>query len=399
MWDDKAAVNVLATTPFTRIDSQKRKDCRVMYADTMRDVKLLNGSAALIATQPEYLLDCIDTLEKDYDLPRGVESRRNKSMINASIYWVFDLNPSNVEEHIAYAKKGGFRMMLLYYSCMLTRGFSYRFCGDYEYKDTYPNGAEDLKMVLEKIRAAGISPGFHVLQTHIGIDSHYVTPKVDRRLNHVRQFTLSRPVSADDDVIYVDQNPEGSVMNETGRVLRFGKEAIHYEGYSSEYPYCFTGCKRGHYNTLPAEHEEGTGGGILDVSEFGRGVSIYADQRTTLPDEIAEDLAAVYNLGFEFIYYDGSEGVNPPFEIYVPYSQYRVYKKLKKAPLFCEGAAKAHFSWHMLSGGNAFDTFPMKVFKKKIAEYPLEEAGRMTNDFTRVNFGWWRGDEMTMPDI
>lgn len=399
MWDDKAAVNLLATNPFPRVDSQKRKDCRVMYADALREVKLLQCGVALVATQPEKLLDCIDSVEKDYDLPRGVESRRARETINASIYWAHDINPDTVDEHIYWAKKGGFRLMLFYYACMVTKGCSYRTCGDYEYKDTYPNGAEDMKMVLDKMRAAGITPGFHFLQTHIGIDSHYVTPRVDRRLNLVRRFTLSRSISAEDDVIYVDQNPEGAAMNENGRVLRFGKEAIHYETYSAEYPYCFRGCKRGHYNTIPEAHEEGTGGGVLDVSEFGRGVSIYADQRTDLPDEIAEELATVYNLGFEFIYFDGSEGVNPPFEIYVPYAQYRVYQKLKKAPLFCEGAAKAHFGWHMLSGGNAFDIFPKPIFKEKIAQFPLEEAPRMANDFTRVNFGWWLLDNATMPDM
>ena len=54
-----------------------------------------------------------------------------------------------------------------------------------------------------------------------------------------------------------------------------------------------------------------------------------------------------------------------------------------------EGAAKAHFGWHMLSGSNAFDIFYPEEFKEKIDEYPAAEAPLMQRDFTRVHFGWW----------
>ena len=67
----------------------------------------------------------------------------------------------------------------------------------------------------------------------------------------------------------------------------------------------------------------------------------------------------------------------------------RVYSLLREKPLFTEGAAKAHFSWHFQAGGNAFDVFPPEVFKRMIARFPLEEAPRMKQDFTRLDFGWW----------
>jgi hypothetical protein len=40
-----------------------------------------------------------------------------------------------------------------------------------------------------------------------------------------------------------------------------------------------------------------------------------------------------------------------------------MYKLFDKAPIFSEGAAKSHFSWHMITGGNAFDMFTYDVFK------------------------------------
>ena len=68
--------------------------------------------------------------------------------------------------------------------------------------------------------------------------------------------------------------------------------------------------------------------------------------------------------------------------------RYRVFKRLNPAPLFAEGAAKSHFSWHMLSGGNAFDVFSPEEIKQQTCRWPLEEAPRMRQDFTRLNFGW-----------
>lgn len=386
-WDDKVAVNVLATMPFARIESERRKGYRIMTADALRDIQLQGVSAALIVSSANGFMDAMASLEEDYGLPKGVESRRSDT-INASIYWTATLTPENVDEQIKYAKMGGFSCMMLYYTCMCKEQKGYGLCGDYDYRDEYPGGKADLIAVLEKIKAAGITPGLHVLQTHIGLWSRYVTPVADHRLNITRRFTLSKPLGTDDTTVYVEQNPLGTVMADGCRTLKFAGELISYEGYSTTYPYCFTGCKRGAHDTNVVSHPMGLMGGILDVSEFGA-VSVYLDQYSDLQDEVADKIADIYNCGFRFIYYDGSEGTNPPFEIHVPNAQYRVYNKLNPAPLFCEGAAKAHFSWHFLSGGNAFDVFPPEVFKEKISQFPCEEAPRMRQDFTRLNFGWW----------
>ena len=395
-WDEKAAVNVLATSPYSRIDGELRKGYRILSAETLRDVKLKGCGGALIVAAAKELLDAIEDVEKDYDLPRGVQSRRD-SKINASSYWTDKATPLNIDEHIAYAKKGGFRMMLLYYTCIFKEIGGYRSNGNYDLREEYPNGIADVKAMLEKIKAAGITPGIHFLHTHIGILSRYVTPVADHRLHLTRYFTLAKPLATDDTTIYVEQNPEGTVTHPRCRILKFGGELIAYEGYTTEVPYCFTGCKRGVYETKVTGHELGLIGGILDVSEFGA-TSVYLDQNSSLQDEIADKLAEVYNVGFEFVYFDGSEGTNAPFEIYVPLAQYRVYRKFNKAPLYCEGAAKAHFSWHMVSGGNAFDTFPMPIFKEKLIQHPAEEAPRIAQDFTRLNFGWWLYAQDTQPD-
>ncbi len=400
VWDEEAAVCVLATSPHARIDSERRHGYRVLTADAVRGIKLVGCSAALIAAPgSEALLSSIAALEEDYDLPRGVENRKNKKALNSSAYWTYDINPENVDEHIKYAKLGGFRLMLIYYRALFKNSeVGYVSCGDYEYSKKYPKGRASLKEMLDKIKAAGITPGIHFLQTHIGLESQYMRPTVDRRIHLTRHFTLARPLLKTDTVIYVDQNPEGSVMFDLCRRLNFGGEMISYEAYTTEPPYCFTGCVRGFNETIIKEHPLGEIGGIIDLTEFSA-TSAYIDQNTDLQDEIAEKLADAYNQGFEFIYFDGSEGTNAPYEYHVPNAQYRVWKKLKTKPILTEGAAKAHFGWHFLTGGNAFDVFPPAIFKASIDRFPLTEAPKMRDDFTRINFGWWRFHRTYQPDM
>ena len=393
----ESSVCVMSTSPEAFSDSERFGDIRTLYTDSRRGFKLKECPAVLICRPTDKFLDAVEAVENDFDLPKGVASRRDP-LINASIYWVSDLSPSNLEEHISYAKKGGFRLMLIYYTSMFCEGRLYQYCGNYDYRDSYPEGRKTLEEMLRRIKSEGITPGIHFLHTHIGIGSRYVTPKADYRLNLTRRFTLARDISETDDEIFVEECPIDATTVDGTRLLRFGSEIITYEGYSEERPYRFYGCTRGHFGTEISSHSRGDCGGILDISEYGA-TSIYLDQNSDLQDEVGDKIADAYNAGFEFIYFDGSEGTNAPFEYHIPNAQYRIYKKLNKAPLFCEGAAKAHFGWHMLSGANAFDVFPTDIFKEMIIEHPFKEAAHMQKDLTRVNFGWWAFYADTRPDI
>ena len=403
IWDDKVAVNVLAADPCANADSEEGEGYRILQAGVDEKVKLTGVTAALITCAKDKLLDKIAIVEKDYNLPHGVDSRRGK-LYDASYYWTVDVTPVNVDEHIKYAKQAGFRAMLIYYTAFLESN-GYRLLGNYDkWRPEYPNGKADLEAMLTKIKNAGITPGIHILHSHIGRDSKYVTPVPDHRLNLLRIFTLSEPLSKNDTTIYVEQNLANTTMASNRRVLKVGTELISYKNYTTTRPYKFTGCVRGIDETTINAQPEGYMFGLLDVSEFGA-TSVYIDQNSDLQDEVAEKIADIYSAGFEFVYFDGSEGVNPPFWYNVSGAQWRVFSRLKPEPIFAEGAAKTHFSWHMLTGGNAFDIFSPEVLKKETRRHPFKEAPRMKDNFTRLNFGWlgyWVPDEKTVgtqPDM
>lgn len=387
VWDEKAAIAVIAGDPLVAVDSEHRNGYTILSATLARDRETIGGSAIIVGGVGEVdFMSSMESAEHDFGMPQGVSSRRDPRL-NASIYWTGNANPENIDRHIELARKGGFRMMLFYHSCFAEDG-SYRHLGDYDWSKNFPNGEVDLKCMLDKVKAAGITPGFHTLQTHIGLESRYITPVADHRLNKTRRYTLASKLGVNDDVVYVEESTINAPTHEKCRVLQFGGELILYTGYTKSRPYCFTGCSRGAFKTNIAEHHLGEIGGTLDISEFAA-ISCYIDQKTSLQDEVAEKIAKIYDAGMEFCYFDGSEGVDPPCGINVSLAQYRTVSKFKKQPLFTEGAAKSHYGWHLQAGANAFDVFKPEVFKEKIAEYPLAEAPVMRKDFTRLDFGWW----------
>jgi hypothetical protein len=403
VWDNKLAINVLGTDRYARIDYEEGEGYRILKAGVVDKVKLKGVGAALITCSMDKLLDNIGRVEEDYNLPHGVNSRRNE-LYHSSYYWSGDVNPNNVDQHIKYAKLGGFRAFLIYYPAFL-EGRGYRNLGDYRIqKSKYPNGLDDLIAMLNKIKSAGMVPGLHFLHSHIGRDSKYITPIPDPRLNLLKIFTLADPLAKNDTTIYVAQNPANSAMADNRRVLKIGTELLSYKNYTTSRPYKFTGCVRGIDKTTVNSQPAGFLFGLLDVSEFGA-QSVYIDQNTDLQEEIAQKLADIYKAGFQFVYFDGSEGVNAPFWFNVSAAQWKVYCQLKPEPLYAEGAAKTHFSWHMLSRGNAFDIFKPELLKESIRKFPAEEAPRMRDNFTQINFGWlgyWVPDKKTIgtqPDM
>jgi hypothetical protein len=374
-----------------------------LRAGVVEKVKLKGVGAALITCSTDKLLDNIMQLEEDYNLPHGVNSRRHE-LYNSSYYWSGNVTPNNVDQHIKYARMAGFRTFMIYYPSFI-EGRGYRSLGDYNWrKKEYPDGRDDLKSMLDKIKSAGMVPGFHFLHSHIGRESKYVTPVPDHRLNLLRIFLLAAPLGKNDTVIYVEQNPAGCTMANNRRVLKIGTELISYKYYTTTRPYKFNGCVRGIDKTTVNSQPVGYMFGLLDVSEFGA-QSVYIDENTNLQEEIAQKLADIYKAGFQFVYFDGSEGVNPPFWFNVSAAQWKVYSQLSPEPIFAEGAAKTHFSWHMLSRGNAFDIFQPELLKESIRKFPAEEAPRMRNNFTSINFGWlgyWVPDDKTVgtqPDM
>jgi hypothetical protein len=381
LWDEDVAINLLATDSYCRIDAQERPGYKIFQAGGVREVKMEGVGAALITTSKNKLLDRIDQVEHDFNLPLGVESRRCKEY-KYSYYSVRGkLSPENIDEHIAFAKKAGFRQFVIYYM-----NFA-KTMGHFLWRKEFPNGMEDLKEITRKIRAAGMVPGFHIHYNKATLDDPYVTPVPDGRLNQRRIFTLNKNLSKGATTIIVEENPKGCTLEKGRRMLKIGTEIISYEGYTTKPPYQFLNCKRGALNTTPAKQLKCAMLGLLDIDFWP--IFVRFNQNTDIQDEVAMRLANIIEkCGFRFIYYDGAEDVNPPYWYNVTKAQLVVYNALKTKSLFAEGAQKSHYGWHILTRGNAFDTFRPEDIKTATRRYPIEAIKMISNDFSSIDFGW-----------
>lgn len=401
VWDERNAAAVVSASPHPEVDHEEVEKTGgggdgggvVLFAELRKDVKMRNEPVALVVgAGREDFLDAMDALERDFDLPRGVESRR-RAIINTSIYAAERFSPDSVDEVIATARRAGMRLVKVRYPSVVKELASWGACGDYDWRtDVWTNGEADLKAATAKLRAAGIVPGLHFLQTHVGLKSRYVTPVADPRLGKTSYFTLAEPIPEGTNVISelrVEERTCEVPAYAPMRILQFGGELLSYERTSDEPPYRFFGVRRGAHGTRPQAHPSGQIGGLLDISEYGTPGSCYVGQNSSLQDEVAARIARIYDCGFGFVYMDGSEGVQPPCGVNVGLAQYRVWRKLREKPLFAEGAAKSHFSWHILSGANAYDGPVPERFKDFLMRWQVVQAPLVAQDMTRCDFGWW----------
>lgn len=379
-WDDQVAINLLATDVYTRVDDRPEKGYHIMRAGSLREIKLTGTGAALIVTTCDSLLDRVASVEQDYNLPGGVQSRRHQDY-QFSYYECREVSPKNIDEHIQYALRGGFRMMVFYYPDFATTA------GHFPWSREYPNGIEDLQFVTGKVQEAGIIPGFHMHYNKAHIHDPYVSPVPDCRLNLRKIFSIANPLNDTSTTITINENPGDITLLKGRRLLRIGEEIIEYTNYTNVRPYCFTGCKRGVLGTKIKSYPKGHSIGLLDVDNWP--IFIRFNQQTSIQDEVAERLAGmVKEAGFQFLYFDGAEDVNQPYWFNVSLAQKRLYDKLQPKPIFAEGSCKTHFNWHMMSRGNAFDTFDPEEIKEAVNERYIPAAEYNAENFTTVNFGW-----------
>ena len=380
-WDNNVAVNILATDPHAKIDAIERPNYHLMSAGMETEVKLMDVGAALITTSTNNLLNCIDQLERDYKLPLGVESRRNPDYPR-SYYELRNVTTQNIDRHIVYAKEGGFKIMVIYYTDFATS------MGHFVWNEkTFPNKMADLQEITRKIKDAGMISGFHIHYNKAAKNDPYVSPIPDSRLNLPKLFTLSDSIDATTTTIVVEENPRGCPMEDGRRFLKLGNELVSYTNYTTTRPYTFSGCKRGELNSTIKSVEKGYKFGLLDVDTWP--LFIRFDQRTSIQDEVGKRIGDIYSqAGFQFVYFDGAEDINPPYWYNTSKAQLDVYKHLNPKPLFSEGAMKSHFGWHIITRGNAFDLFPPKYIRDATIKYPIPAAKYMADNFTSINFGW-----------
>lgn len=347
-WDERFAACVLACNDRTDGGSHG-----VPTARAYREYGIVGAKVAIIGVPtggPEpasKLLDAIETVELEQGLPHptinGVWIKRAPERF-ASYLMCGGVNQQNIDQVIEFAR-GGFGCIEIFWE---------RSTPSHEPNPAqFPDGLAGLKAVADKVHAAGMQLGMHVMQGMVGWGSKndpYITPKADPRLLQNRHATLAAPLDTTSTEIRVRESAGG--WPEKGDLYIEG-EIVRYEKLT---PNGFAQCQRGLHKTTVVAHAEGTRVGHLLNCFPIWGHTVYCpDVNSTMIDEICDRIAHVFNeVGADMSYFDGGEevAVQPPHWRNQGRIALGVQSRLRK-PVILEGnALYTHLSWHVISRGS-----------------------------------------------
>ena len=351
-WDDRFAVCVLACNDRTDCGSHG-----VPTARAYREFGIEGARVAIIGIptgRPDpaaRVLDAIETVELEQGLPHptfnGVWIKRAPERF-ASYLMLSNVSRQNIDQVIELAK-GGFGCIELTW---------WKSVPGYEPNPKlFPNGWADMRRVADKVHAAGLQMGLHVVQGMVGWTSKndpYISPKADPRLLQDRHATLAGPLEPKATEIHTREStaewqPHGDLFLE-GEIVRYAKRL----------PNGFAECRRGVHQTTVVPHPAGTRlGHLVDCFPIW-GFNIYCpDIKSTMVDEICERIARAFNAtGADMAYFDGGEeiAVQPPHWRNQGHTVLGVQSRLRR-PVIVEGnALYTHLSWHVITRGSpSFD--------------------------------------------
>lgn len=313
-----------------------------------------NIRLAVLCTPTAQTLAAIEQIELQYGLPHltlGGEWFRNSSLLREP-YLFTDLKAENVDEVIAFAKRGGFGYVMTFSSTWSTS------LGHYPINErSFPGRMAGLKEVADKLHAAGVKLGIHLLSACISVNDSYVRPVPDARLAVSRTFELAEDLSAGATEIPVAGSLAGMAKEDSyataGCDLWIGDEIISYRGYT-ESPPRFTNCLRGRFGTKAAAHKAGQ-----PVRYLLKRYNMYLPNPSTdLLHEIAQRIADVCNeCGVDMIYFDGGEAMNATGRGWhdAHWIHREVARRLKREVLISGSGGNGGYGWHVHMRGNAND--------------------------------------------
>ena len=350
-------------------------------ASTSSEHGLVGHRVGLAAGPREQLIPMLRSMASNEPVPKsncggpwsiGSEQTRGS-------YLFANLALKDIDAWIELARRGGFTNLHLH-------GW-WSTLGHYEPRLAYfPNGLDDMKVAAQRIREAGLTPGFHTLTACISTNDPWVTPVPSPDLIALHSYTLAKPLSATDTTIYVKELPAADhdvvwSYSCNGNALRVNDELIRYSDISRTEPYAFLNCERGAFKTAASDHPQDAAVDYLQQ----RYLAFYPDPKSPLAAELTDRIAKVYNeCGLGMIYFDGSEGMRSRYGIDA--MRWAIFRRLEGG--VTEASEWGHNSWWFHSRLGAWDhpVWAMKRFHDEHIRLALQ--CRMGN-LLEPQLGWW----------
>ena len=374
---------------------------RILSANAYKRHGVENAQCAVVAATAQNWPKAVERMQRTAGIPSpkpGGGWRDASQHVRDSYFFLTYFNVDEYEAALQFAKRGGFKQILLLQNSWCESTGHYRVN-----EKNFPGGLPTLRRTIEKFRAEGIRFGFHLLAASVDRNDPYLAPTPDERFLLGESTTLAADLSADPSektirtatdatVFPVGQDPYMG----SGQVVRIDDELIGYGGVDAN---GLTDCERGLYGTKIAAHKKGS-----NVSHFIRAYGYHLpDLDTDFIDEIAGNFARVANeLPLDMIYFDGSELLQRPGDgsehwYYNARLHKAFYDKINDKNILYQGSSCSPYSWHMISRSASADGHD------DLKAYLEERSGGflgMKDNNMRLDVGWYYGyDRNATPDM
>lgn len=299
---------------------------------------------------------------------------------NRGSYLFADLAHAATDDWIELARRGGFSYIHLH-------GW-WRTLGHYEVSpNLYPKGLEDFRDTVARIHTAGLKAGIHTLTGCIDTRDPWITSEANSNLIAAARYTLARPLSPTDTVLYVNEKPGSGhdvvfTYSGNGNAIRIGSEIIQYSEIIAEPPYAFAKCTRGAFKTRPAAHAVGEQADYLQQ----RYMAFYPQPDSPLASELADGIANIFNTcKLDQIYFDGSEGMMSRYG--VDAMRHAIFKRLH-GDVLAEASCHGAHNWWFHSRLGAWD-HPVWAAKRFQDKHIAESSKYRATDLLEPQMGWW----------
>jgi hypothetical protein len=390
-WDDQFAVAVMAlnlrTNAGGKCDAGLKCDPQArLWSACYRKLGMEGAKIALLGCPAPQLRQVIQEMVSHEGFIRSeVGGAWALDAPETNYSYLFAISSeADVDDWIALARTGGFKEVLV------------SEIGPYGHYHPdpvrYPHGMDGVKAVVDKIHAAGMKAGWHMLAFTIAKNDSWVTPIPDRRLATRNVLTLAAPISADATFVPTVESPQDLPVHSGfwfrgGMDVHLEDEIFSYAGVQTTPPFGLTGCTRGARKTKAAPHSRGAS--LRNLQEvFGLYVP---DAHSTLFEELAERVAEIIrSCGFDKIYFDGLDGADVFAGSdwswhYGPRFALEVFRRAG-ARLQVEASAWYHHTWHLTSRLGAWD-HPTRDPKRFIDLHV--DGNHALGDLVHTQLGWW----------
>ncbi|MEW6358935.1 MAG: hypothetical protein AB1696_21565 [Planctomycetota bacterium] len=391
LWFGDYCLGIVEGEPETRTGYGGGKNGR-LYAVACADPGIKGNRVALYGCKKEEVREVVGEIEKTFDIPLGVEVKFNEP--NRRSYVMGRVGADDVDQLIDYAKRGGFGSILMVINSWASYGNKYAVP-----ERCWPGGLPQLKAAVDRIHAAGLLAGAHMFASKVPKSGDYISPVPDKRIYKDCFAVLAEDIDEKADQIVTKEPPTGWPRLPGTRDIHMDDELITYTELSLKPPVGFVGCKRGAYGTKPAAHKVGAEMG-RPVTDESRGIFII-DQRTSLLDEAADNIARTYDgAGFDWMYFDGAEDVHEPRWYTTTMAQLKTITRVRRKPVIVQNAAAGPFCWHLTTRRGQRDYFWISMSSKDEVDDAIERSvPRIRRSLMAAEIGWFQWHIPTPEDF